>query len=145
MMWYNKRLYKVAATILFISIFAFGCSDDSTGPDVDPTVPPPSFTISSVVVQLQGGNEGLQFFARGSADCTLGRVNLTSPLGDSFVFNANNNLFLTNELIALQTTNQGYLRISGSWTFRFVGNHSPGGSGFDVTQVLTVGSKELPD
>jgi len=144
-MWYNKRLFKAAATILFISIFMFGCSDDSTGPDVDPTVPPPSFTISSVVVQLQGGNEGLQFFARGSGDCTLGRVNLTSPLGDNFVFNANNNLFLTNELIALQNTNQGYLRISGSWTFRFVGNHSPGGGGFDVTQVLTVGSKELPN
>jgi len=25
-----------------------------------------------------------------------------------------------------------------------VGNHSPGGEGFDVTQILTVGSKELP-
>lgn len=142
-MWYNKRLYKVAATMLIVSLFAFGCSDDSTGPDVDPTTPPPNFAISSVVVQLQGGNEGLQFFARGSVDCTLGRVNLTSPLGDQFVFNANNNLFLTNELIALQTTNQGYLRISGSWTFRFVGNHSPEGGGFDVTQILTVGSKDL--
>jgi hypothetical protein len=144
-MWYNKRLLKVAATIFFISVFAFGCSEDSTGPAVDPETPPPSFTISSVVVQLQGGNEGLQFFARGSSDCTIGRVNLTSPLGDQFVFNANNNLFLTNELMALQNTNQGYVRISGSWTFRFVGNHNPGGEGFDVTQVLSVGAKELAD
>jgi len=144
-MWYNKRLYKAAATILFVSIFAFGCSDDSTGPEVDEGPPPPSFTLSSVVVQLQGGNEGLQFFARGSVDCTIGRVNLTSPLGDTFVFNGNNNLWLTNELIALQNTNQGYVRVSGNWTFRFTGNHSPGGGGFDVTQVLSVGAKGLPN
>ncbi|TVR12587.1 MAG: hypothetical protein EA391_15135 [Balneolaceae bacterium] len=143
-MFNSKRVLQTIAALLILPFLVLSCSDNTTAP-IDEGPPPPAFNIASIVVQLQGGDQGLQFFASANVDVTLGRVNITPPVGNDFVFNANNNLWLSEEQIALQNPNEGYLRISGTWRFRFVGNHSPGGERFDVRQQITVGAKELPN
>lgn len=142
-MWYKNKFFKVPVFVLAFSVFLFGCSDDD-----NPTEPegptPPNFTLSSVNVQLQGGAEGIQFFARTNKDISLIRVNISTPIGGEQIFNAGGGVFLTDEIIALQNANTGYVRVSGSWSFRFVGNHEPTKESFDVTQTLNVSAKIAP-
>jgi hypothetical protein len=138
-----KNIKLVSTLLLLLSLFLFGCSkdDNPAGPE-EPT--PPSFSISSVNVQLQGGAEGIQFFARTNRDISLIRVNIRNPLGTEQVFNVGGGVFLNDEVIALQNANTGYVRVSGNWSFRFVGNHEPTKESFDVTQTLSVSAKVAP-
>ena len=140
---YSMNIVKFLGFVLLASLLITGCGkdDNPTGPEAPA---PPNFTLSSINVQLQGGVEGIQFFGRSSRDISLVRVNITNPLGGQQVFNAGGNVFLTDEVIALQEANTGYVRVSGSWSFRFVGNHEPTKESFDVTQTLNVSAKLTP-
>jgi hypothetical protein len=140
---HNIRFLKVIALILLPWLLIMGCNKDDgpTGPE-EPA--PPVFSISSVNVDLQGGTQGIQFFARSNRDISLIRVNIKNPIGSQEVFNVGGNVFLTDEVIALQDANIGYIRVSGTWEFRFVGNHEPGKQSFDVTQTLNVSAKAIP-
>ncbi len=142
-MTYSMNIIKFFGFVLLASLLIAGCSkdDNPTGPEAPS---PPSFTISSLKVQLQGGVDGIQFFARPNIDLSLVRVNITNPLGNQQVFNAGGNVFLTDEVVALQDANTGYVRVSGTWNFRFVGNHEPTKESFDVTQTLSVSAKLIP-
>ena len=137
-MWYNKRLYKAAATILFVSIFAFGCSDDSTGPEVNEGPPPPSFSIATITVTVDGV-PFIGFSVRPSEDILLGRVEISPPIGNTQTYSGGNGLFLGGQNFNMDT----YVKVSGTWNFRFVGQHSPGGEPFDVRQSLGVSAKSL--
>jgi hypothetical protein len=137
----NKYL-SMGIGILLFSALLFGCKDDSPTEPVGPV--DPVFTISSINIELQGGAQGIQFFARSNKDISLIRANIKNPIGNETVFNAGGNVFLTDEVIALQEPNIGYLRVSGEWTFRFVGNHEPTKESFDVTQTLNVSAKAMP-
>ncbi len=135
----RKTLAMLYVFIFAFSIFLAGCSDD------DPSGPgapdPPAFTLSSLNVGLAGGVSGIQYFARTDKDISLIRVNITNPIGGEQVFNAGGEVFLSNELIGLQEDGTGYVRVSGAWTFRFVGNHEPTKESFDITQTLSVSAK----
>lgn len=137
----KNSFFKVVGISSLVFFFMFGCGGGDSGPTAPQGPADPSFTISSVNVPLQGGAEGIQFFARSTKDISLIRVNIKNPVGTESIFNVNGNVFLTDELIALQDANVGYVRASGSWTFRFVGNHEPGKESFDVTQTLNVSAK----
>jgi hypothetical protein len=141
---YQRCFLTIVAFILLCSLLNVGCNKDDDGP-VGPEEPaPPSFNISSVNVDLQGGAQGIQFFARTNKDISLIRVNIKNPIGNQDVYNVGGNVFLTDEVIALQDANFGYVRVSGTWEFRFVGNLEPGKQSFDVTQPLNVSAKPIP-
>jgi hypothetical protein len=144
-MWYNKRLYKAAATILFVSIFAFGCSDDSTGPEVDEGPPPPNFNISSLQTTLVGGDPGIMFLASSSVRARLVQIVVTNPNGDNISYSPQGLIVQSGERFDLQQPGTAFFRWSGSWSFRFVGNHEPGGEAFDVIQGMSVSAKDMPD
>lgn len=137
----NKYLIMGIGILLF-SALLFGCKDDSPTEPVGPA--DPVFTLSSINIELQGGTQGIQFFARSNKDISLIRANIKNPIGNETVFNAGGNVFLTDEVIGLQEPNIGYLRVSGEWTFRFVGNHEPTKESFDVTRTLNVSAKAMP-
>ncbi len=141
-MTYSMNIIKLFCFVILASLLITGCSkdDNPTGPEV-PT--PPSFAISSHNVQM-GGVDYIQFYARPNMNISLIRVDITNPLGNKQIFNVGGGVFLTEEVIHLQDPNWGYYRISGSWDFRFVGNHEPTKEGFDVTQTLNVSAKIMP-
>jgi|GEM_PF-757362 len=139
-----KNVKLVSTLLLLLSLFLFGCSkDDSpTGPE---EVPPPNFSLSSRNVQLQGGAEGIEFYALPNRDVRLVRVDITNPIGQSINFNAGGQVFITGQgnPIALQQQGTAYTRLSGNWNFRFVGNHEPTQEPFDVSQSLSVSAKQV--
>ncbi|HMB41439.1 MAG TPA: hypothetical protein VKM37_05630 [Balneolaceae bacterium] len=144
-MWYNKRLFKAAATILFVSIFAFGCSDDSTGPEVDEGPPPPVFSISSLQTTLVGGDPGIRFLASSNVRVRFVEIVVTNPNGDGISYSPQGLIMRAGETFDLQEPGIAFFRWSGNWSFKFVGNHEPGGQEFTVTQGMTVSAKDLPD
>lgn len=136
-----KNHYTTLITIFaFLMVFSMSCKEDSTGPDIDLTVPAPSFSIASTTVQEDGLTFVLFWFTP-SEDIELGRTEIKNPTGDNFLFSGQNQLFIGGESYYMDA----YLRISGNWTFRFVGKSSPGDNAFDVRTVVSVGAKELPN
>ena len=135
-------LSRALYAILFLSFIAVGCDSGGSGEDDDnppPASVAPSFSIASIVVELADGSQGLQFAATPNADVELTRVNIRNPLGQTDVFNANNNVFLSGVSIALQDPGVGYFRVSGDWSFQFIGRRAAGDqSSFDVTVPLSV-------
>lgn len=117
---------------------------DSSEPEPDPTPVAPTFAIASVPVTLGDGTPGLQFFATPSASVTLTEVVITNPVGQSVRFNAQNVVSLQGQPAALQDPGIGYIRVSGNWTFQFIGARSPAvaDGNFNVTTSLSVGAAQ---
>lgn len=130
--------------VLLTSLSFAACDSGSSTPDPTPTPTPtvtaPTFAIASVPVMLADGSAGLQFAATPSASVTLSEVVITNPVGGVERFNAQNANVLSGSPFALQDDNVGYNRVSGTWTFRFVGARSPAvtNGNFDVTTTLPV-------
>lgn len=139
------KIFTPLALFTLACLLFMGCGGDDK-PTQPPPPPPatPTFTVSSVNVTLQGGADGLQFFAKPSMDIALTRVDLTNPLGGSLIFNAGNIVVLKEQVVALQDPNTGYVRVSGTWTFRFTGTVQPAGTAFDVIATLNVSADYLP-
>jgi hypothetical protein len=116
------------------------CKKDE-GP-IAPVDPGPVFTLSSVSVTLQGGVPGIQFFAKPDMDVILIKVEITPPPpGEKFTFNAGSTTYIKEQTIMLQDVGIGYVKISGRWAFKFVGNRATGTkASFDVTYYLDVGA-----
>ena len=114
--------------------------DETPPPVVGPSAP--TFSIASRPATFDDGRAGLEFFATPSASVTLTEVVITNPVGQSERFNANNNAVLSGAATPLQVDGFAYFRVSGNWTFRFVGARSPAvtDGAFDVTQTLAVGA-----
>lgn len=133
-------------SLLFALTLVLGvtaCDSSDPDPDPDPPAPAaPTFSIASIPVTLGDGSAGLQFAATPNASVTLVEVVITNPIGQTERFNAQNVVVLQNQSTPLQDPNIGYTRISGNWTFRFVGARTPTvtGGNFDVTTSLSVGA-----
>lgn len=130
---------------LTLLLGASACDSSDPDPDPDPPAPAaPTFSIASIPVTLGDGSAGLQFAATPNASVTLVEVVITNPIGQTERFNAQNVVVLQNQSTPLQDPNIGYTRISGNWTFRFVGARTPTvtGGNFDVTTSLTVGAAQ---
>ncbi len=133
----TKRVLLTLAALLTLPFLVLSCSDDSTSA-IDEGPPPPSFSIASTTIQ-EGGLNWVLFWFTPSEDILLGRTEIRNPTGNTFLFSGGNQLFIGGEAYFLEE----YLRVSGNWQFRFVGQSSPGGKAFDVRTTLSVGAKEL--
>lgn len=111
-------------------------------PPPPPTVTPPTFSIASIPVTLADGSAGLQFAATPSVSVTLTEAVITNPINQVQRFNAQNVVVLAGQTTPLQDAGIGYTRISGTWTFRFIGARSPAvpDGQFDVTTTINVGA-----
>ena len=128
--------YALVATLL---LTVAACDSGDPDPTPTPTPTAPTFQIASVVVPLVDGTQGLQFAATPSADVRLVRVDVRNPLGQTEVFSPQDAIVLANESVALQAADEAYVRVSGNWSFRFVGARAAGTQEtFDVTVPLTV-------
>lgn len=137
----------VLTLLLAAPLFLTAC--DSGGDDDDDTPPPstaPTFAIASAPVTLADGSAGLQFAATASANVVLTEVVITNPVGQTERFNAGGNTFLSGAPIALQADDVGYTRISGNWSFRFIGSTTAPATPtpFTVTTPLSVGARPAP-
>lgn len=112
------------------------------------TEPPPTFRVNAVPTTLPGNQPALQFLATPDTEVKLIRVDLTTPLGDRITFDPQGVVVLGGERTPLQAQNFAYFRVSGDWTFRFVGERAAGSRAtFDVSTSLPVAAvqEELPE
>lgn len=133
---------KLIAIALVLPFFVLGCSDNSTGPEVDDGPPPPTFNISSLQTTLVGGDPGILFRASSNNRVRLVQVVVRNPNGNSISYSPQGLIVQANEAFDLQEPGTAFFRWSGNWQFTFVGNHEPGGKSFEVVQVMSVSAKE---
>ena len=125
---------SVTVVLLATLMIVGGCKKKAEDPIV------PSFTITATTVQLQGGGEGLQFFAKcNNDDIKMTKVTITDPLASfNQTYNLNGTYFVKNEIFGLQEATTAYVKSIGTWTFNFVGNRTADGTSFAVNGALTV-------
>jgi hypothetical protein len=111
--------------------------DDNPAPQV------PVFTVTANTVQLQGGGEGLQFFAKcTNEDVKMTNVTITDPLSvQPSTYELNGNSIAKNTQFSLQDDNVAYVKETGTWNFTFVGNRTSDNQSFSVNATLLVSSK----
>lgn len=133
--------------LLALPLAMTGCdSSDSNGDgngngDNDPPPTPPSFNIASQTVEFPDGSDGIVFFVLPSEDVVLVRVDIRNPRGQTATFNAGSTTIVQGQEFPLQDANEAYIRISGTWSFTFVGRRAAGDqTSFEVTQTVTVGA-----
>jgi hypothetical protein len=128
--------YALSLFLLVAGILLSGCKKEE-----DPIVP--SFTVTAINVQLQGGAEGLQFFGKcTNDDVKMTKVTINDPLGvQNTTYNINGNYFVKNEAFGLQDATVGYTKELGTWSFTFVGNRTADGVSFSVSTTLSVTGK----
>ena len=131
-----NTLFTLGIVLLMAGILFSGCKKKSS-----PTIP--SFTVTAITVQLQGGGEGLQFFGKcTNDDVKMTKVTLYDPLGvQNTTYNINGNYFVKNEAFGLQDQTVGYTKELGTWTFNFVGNRCADGASFSESASLSVTGK----
>jgi hypothetical protein len=129
--------------LLFFSILFLGGSVILSGCKKKTETITPSFTVSATTVQLQGGGEGLQFYAKcTNDDVKMTKVVITDPLSaQTITYNLNGNYYVSNEIFMLEDQNTAYVKESGTWSFNFVGNRTADGSGFAITATVNVSAK----
>jgi len=123
---------------LMASLIVTACGKKDSGPTEPQAPPPPTFSISTVNVTLADGSDGIQFFAKPDKDVRLVRVEVTDPLGNKQTVNVGGQIFVKDQVIALQPQGTAYVKVSGTWKFLFVGNVEPNGENFNVTQTVNV-------
>jgi hypothetical protein len=127
------------AVIGVVIMISSGCKkkDDNPAPQV------PVFTVTANTVQLQGGGEGLQFFAKcTNEDVKMTNVTITDPLSvQTATYELNGNSIAKNTQFSLQDDNVGYVKEPGTWNFTFVGNRTSDNQSFSVNATLLVSSK----
>ena len=126
----------VGIVLLIAGIVFSGCKKKS-----DPVIP--SFTVTALTVQLQGGGEGLQFYGKcTNDDVKMTKVTIYDPLSvQNITYNINGNYYVKNEAFQLQDATVGYNKELGTWTFNFVGNRTADGASFSESASLSVSGK----
>lgn len=144
-MWFKRQSFKFVVSLLIVGLF-MGCKSDNTSAPVEETGPaPPSFNISSIGATLTSGDPGIQFRASSNVRVRLVEIIVINPNNQSVNYSPQGLIVQANEAFDLQTTGTAFYRWSGSWRFKFVGNHEPTGEAFDVTQSISVSAKDLAD
>jgi hypothetical protein len=103
----------------------------------------PVFSVSSKTVALQGGGDGLQFFAKClNTDVKMTKVNIIDPLhGATITYNMLSQICTENEQFDLQPSDTAYPKEVGTWQFEFIGTRNSTGEPFDITITLAVTKK----
>jgi hypothetical protein len=101
----------------------------------------PAFTVTATTVPLQSGGDGLQFKARcTNNEVKMKKVFITEPNQTlTYTYLLNDQVFGKDQDFGLQTTEQAYPKLTGTWTFIFEGSRTSDGQSFTVNASLTVG------
>jgi hypothetical protein len=127
------RIAILSIMLLTVFIGISGCKKKSDNPGV------PSFTITYSTVNLQGGGEGVQLFAKCTNQAVdMEKVTITDPANFVQTYNFTAGSFAENELFPMQEDNVAYEKLTGTWSFNLVGNSTSGGDAFAVDETLTV-------
>lgn len=143
-MYDTKRVLRTLAALLIIPFLVLSCSDDNTTAPVDEGPVPPAFNISSLQTTLVGGDPGIRFRASSNVRVRLVEIVVTNPNNASISYSPQGLIVQANQAFDLQEDGTAFFKWSGTWRFKFVGNHEPGGGAFDVTQQINVSAKDLP-
>ncbi len=128
-----NHLFLLVVVVLSAGILMSGCKKKKDDPIV------PSFVVTATTVQLQTGEDGLQFFGKCvNDDVKMTKVIIMNPFQTGQTFNLNGNYFVKNEAFAMQDANTAYLKLSGTWTFTFTGNRTADGTSFSVAATLLI-------
>jgi hypothetical protein len=127
------------AIIGVVLMLASSCKKKKDNPD--PQVP--VFTVTANTVQLQGGGEGLQFFAKcTNEDVKMTKVTNTSPISvRTASYDLNGNSIAKNTQFSLQEENVGWGKELGTWNFIFEGKRTSDNESFSVNATLLITSK----
>ncbi|MFH1118660.1 MAG: hypothetical protein V1775_02470 [Bacteroidota bacterium] len=119
-----------------------GCCKKDKDED-NPDAQVPLFNVTANTVQLQGGGEGLQFFAKcTNEDVNVTKVTNTSPISvQSFTYELNGNSIAKNTEFSLQDEDVGFLKEPGTWSFTFEGKRTSENESFSVNATLLITSK----
>lgn len=122
----------ISVFLLITAVMLTNCKKDP----VDP-----AFIVTGTTVDLQGGGEGLQFAAKcTNDDVKLTKVEIVDPiLSPAITYNLNGDVFVKNEIFALQAANEAYYKQIGLWSFTFTGNRTSDNSSFSIKANLSVG------
>jgi hypothetical protein len=109
----------------------------------DPVPQVPVFTVTANTVQLQGGGEGLQFFAKcTNEDVKMTKVTYTSPTTvQTATYDFNGNSIAKNAQFSLQDDNLAQTKEPGTWNFTFEGKRTSDNENFSVTATLLITAK----
>jgi len=129
--------FAVIGVVLLLS----GCCKKDK--DDNPVAQVPVFTLTANTVQLQGGGEGLQFFAKcTNEDVKMTKVTYTSPTTlQTATYDFNGNSIAKNTQFSLQDDNLAQTKEPGTWSFTFVGNTTSDNKSFSVNATLLISSK----
>jgi hypothetical protein len=129
-----NRFTHAGIMVLVMFMIIIGCKKKSDDPVVTPT-----FTITYSTVMLQGGGDGLQFFAKcTNNDVVMTNVTITDPIPLVNIYDLKGASFATNASIPLQNTNEAYLKDAGTWNFNLVGKRASDGVAFAVDVKLAI-------
>jgi hypothetical protein len=132
-----KNLNRFARTVLMLLVVFMiigGCKKNS-----DDEVVTPTFTITSSTVMLQGGGDGLQFFAKcTNTDVKMTNVTITDPTPFVSTYDLKGESFVKNASIPLQDNDVAYYKEAGTWNFNVVGKRSSDNAAFAVDVTLAV-------
>ena len=131
-----KRIssFSIIGILLLVTIILFtNCSKED-----EPVVP--AFTVTSTTVPLQAGGDGLQFKARcTNNDVKMTQVLITGPAqSQAYTYPLNDQGFSKNQDFDLQDAGIAYEKMTGTWTFIFVGKRSSDNESFTVSASLSV-------
>lgn len=134
-----NKIWIYSFAVIGVAIMISGSckkKDDNLTPQV------PVFTVTANTVQLQGGGEGLQFFAKcTNEDVKMTNVTITDPLSvQQAPYELNGNSIAKNTQFSLQDDNVGYVKETGTWNFTFVGNRTSDNQSFSVNATLLITS-----
>jgi hypothetical protein len=101
----------------------------------------PAFTVTAITVPLQSGGDGLQFHARcTNNEVKMKKVLITEPNQTlTYTYLLNDQIFGKDQDFGLQTTEQAYPKLTGTWTFILEGSRTSDGQSFTVNASLTIG------
>ena len=136
---FSLRPALSALLVLGVLLVAPAC--DSSDPEEEPEVIPPSFDIASESFTTANGEQGIQFFIVPNANVTLTGLGLTDPRGRGETVPVQNLVIRAGAEQALQPDDQGYPRVSGTWRFTFEGFPTAAPlETFTVVETLNVGA-----
>ena len=129
------------AVIGVVLILSGSCKKDKDKDNPAPQVP--VFTVTANTVQLQGGGEGLQFFAKcTNEDVKMTKVTYTSPTTvQTVTYEFNGNPIAKNSQFSLQDDNLAQEKEPGTWSFIFEGKRTSDNVSFSVNATLLITSK----
>jgi hypothetical protein len=135
----KKRKYALLIVGLIMSSFIVfsGCKKKSSD---EPTYPSVAFVVTYVTVTLQGGSEGVEFFANCSTtDVKMTKVQIMDPLHSGTVtYNLNDQVYVKSQIFALQDDNTAYLKEGGTYQITFTGHRTVDNAAFTIVNNVNV-------